>query len=188
MIWILAIVGAVVLMALTIYWLEQPLWHRVEGVQAIESLLVDLVSPASPWPLMRLEAHSQQRLLFSRQRTPEGFRLDIELLADGIRESELDRIRSKLRAASFSVSETAEGQGLGIDIGAVGPSTLSEAAQAARIVLAELGVERRETLRARYGGKLDELVVAPRMERLAGQKGAIARLIARAGLRRTNRR
>lgn len=193
MTWILIGLGMVASGILAVWWLERPLWHKVNGIRGIESFLADLVSPMSPWPLMYVETRAGKGLLFSRERITAGFRLGLELLSDAVKSEPLGRIESKLRAANFpadqiSISDTDGRAVLRLDVGQVGRSTLLEAAQAARIILGEIGVAENEVLRARYAGTMDQFVVAPPLERLAREGGPIARLIAKAGLSGIGRR
>lgn len=178
---------------LAVWWLEQPLWHSVNGVRALDRFLADLVSPASPWPLMYVETCGGKRLLFARERTADGFRLGLDVFPDVVAPETLERIERKLSGATFladriSISDSDGGKVLRLDLGQVRTSTLLEAAQAARMILAEIGVDESETLRARYAGTMDRQVVGPRLERLAREGGPIARLIARVGLGGLGRR
>lgn len=192
MTWLLIVLGVAFAVGLGIWWLERPLWHRVDGARAIESFLADLVSPLSPWPLMYVQARTEETLLFSRQRIGDGFRLTLEVSSDVAHGETLDNIESMVRAAGFPVcqfspSNSGAHKVLRIDLGQVGRSTLSEAGQATRIVLAECGVQESKTLRVRYAGPMDQRVVAPRLERLAHEGGLVARLIAKTRFGRTGR-
>lgn len=193
MTWVVIGLCIVAAAMVAVWWLERPLWHNVDGVRALERFLADLVSPASPWPLMHIETRTGKGLFFSRERINDSFRLGLEFFSDAAAGETLECVEDKLRGAGFhasriSISDTNDRRVLRLDLGLVQEATLPEAAQAARIILEEIGVDEAEALRARYAGTMDERVVVPRLERLAREGGPIARLIAKAGLGGVSRR
>ncbi len=194
MTWVFIVSGLAIAVALGLWWLERPLWHKSDGVRALENFLYDLVSPPSPWPLMYVEARERQCLVFSRERLDDG---SIRLYAEtSLQESSTELVGTllkELESSYFStdqitVTSATDGPRLRVDFGRADGPVLAEATQTARIILGQLGVQEDELLRVRYAGPMDAQVVGPELEDLERRGGPVARWIARAGLKCLRRR
>lgn len=177
MTWVLVVLGIAIVGALGVWWLERPLWYKSDGVRALENFIRDLVSPRSPWPLMYVRARDRPNLVFSRERLEDGsFRLYAEMplgesSADLVGALSKDLEASHFPADQLTVTSSADGARVRVDLGRADGAVLAEATQAARIMLERLGVREDEPLRVRYAGTMDADVVAPGLKDLKRRGG-----------------
>lgn len=148
MTWVFIVLGLVVVALLGVWWLERPLWYECDGVRSLENFLRDLISPRHPYPNMYVVARPERcQLHFSRSRIDDStFHLGLTASFKGADEGLAHSMATKLEASHFSgdqisiAAESSENLNLRIDFRRSGGSTLSEATQASRIILEQLGV------------------------------------------------
>ena len=131
--WLIAVLVLAIVLGVAIWWLERPLFYNCESSDLLEDFLRDLVSEQSPWPNMEIHDHSRHLLTFTRRRDTPGF-FDLVL-------------------------KSADGSLAPLPIGSVSSANLSAAGDAARHALSQLGIPDNASLRIRYGGRMDPVVV-----------------------------
>lgn len=195
MTWVFIVLGLVVVALLGVWWLERPLWYECDGVRSLENFLRDLISPRHPYPNMYVVARPERcQLHFSRSRIDDGaFHLGLTASFKGADEELAHSMATKLEASHFSgdqisiAAESSENLNLRIDFGRSGGSTLSEATQASRIILEQLGVREDETLWVRCSGPMDPAVAVPALQNVERKAGPLMRFAAKIGLKHFDR-
>jgi hypothetical protein len=129
-----------------------------------------------------------QELTFRRQHgnSVGTFKFSLHLVVNGPAHEKLRCLQATLRDEGFSGEEALVEFENGtatvdVDFGPVGESTLAEAAQVTRILLANIGLDPDAPLRVRYGGSMDPNVAGPALERVRRRGGPIARAVAKVG-------
>lgn len=195
MIWLFVVLALGIAVVLGVWWLERPLWYKCEGVRSLENFLRDLMSPRHPYPHMYVVAGQDRcQLHFSRARADDGaFHIDLAVSFKGSEDELARSVVTKLQASHFSrdqISIASESNGslnLRVDFGRNDGSTLSEATQASRIILEQLGVGDHEVLRVRCSGPMDPAVAVPALQNVERRAGPLMRFAARIGLKRFDR-
>ena len=132
--WVLGGVAICVVLVAAWWWLNRPLYHHCPDSNALEGFLGDLVSEKSPWPAMEVHLQRRHLLTYRRERGPSGM-FDLTL-------------------------EVARGSGEPLALGPISNANLNQAAARGRSALSSLGVERDTSLKIRYCGSMDPVVVA----------------------------
>jgi len=132
--WLLAALAIAAAIGALWWWLERPLFHHCKSSDLLEDFLGDLVSERSPWPTMEIHLRNRHLITFRRKRCSSGF-FDLAL-------------------------ESPDGSLQPIDIGPTSSANVNGAADAGRAALRSLGITHNMSLKIRYGGPMDPVVVA----------------------------
>lgn len=132
--WLLAALGISAALGAVWWWLERPLFHHCKSSDLLEDFLGDLVSERSPWPTMEVHLRNRHLITFRRERSSSGF---FDLVLDA-----------------------PDGSLQPIDIGPTSSANVRIAADAGRSALTSLGIAHNVSLKIRYGGPMDPVVVA----------------------------
>lgn len=187
--WTVIAIGCFIALTLAIWWLERPLWHRCEGIGALDGFLRALVSPRFSGSQMTVRSRNGCELLFFRTRhDTDTFNLRLEACvgqAAAFLKEELTRNDRDMGLSSdqVSVGTEPEGSRISIDFGRANEASLEQATHAIRLLGKHLGISEKESIYVRYPGPSDPLVVRPALEKLATQGGAVGRILAKAGLK-----